>query len=214
MRTFVFSDGKSNKFWNIDLQGSSFTVTFGKVGSKGQTQKKDFADAAKAKQAHDKLVAEKLGKGYVETTAARPQGPAPLQQSLEQALVQNPDDLAAHSAYADYLAEQGDPRGELIQVQLALEDPARPAEERKQLQKREADLLKRHAKQWLGDLGPVLVGKWSGPDKPYHYHLARGWLDLVRVLPYPDGVVAAVASRGLQAAGSSLFFVAERLPRD
>jgi uncharacterized protein (TIGR02996 family) len=159
MRTFVFSDGKSNKFWNIDLQGSSFTVTFGKVGTKGQTQKKDFADAAKAKQAHDKLVAEKLGKGYVETTAARPQGPAPLQQSLEQALVEGPNDLAAHSAYADYLAEQGDPRGELIQVQLALEDPGRPAEERKQLQEREKGLLKRHARQWLGDLGPLLVGK-------------------------------------------------------
>jgi uncharacterized protein (TIGR02996 family) len=193
MRTFVFSDAKSNKFWNIDLQGSRFTVTFGKVGTKGQTQQKDFADAAKAKQAHDKLVAEKLGKGYVETTAGRQQGPAPLQQSLEQALVENPDDLAAHSAYADYLAEQGDPRGELIQAQLALEDPGQPAEERKKRQKREADLLKQHARQWLGDLGPLLVGKWSGPDKPYHYQFHRGWLDLVRVLPYPDGIVAVVA---------------------
>src|SRR5947209_6760357 len=169
MRTFVFSDGKSNKFWNIDLQGASFTVTFGKVGTKGQTQKKDFPDAAAAKTAHDKLVAEKLGKGYVETTAGQRPGPAPLQQSLEQALLENPDDLAAHSAYADYLSEQGDPRGELIQVQLALEDPGRPAAERKQLQQREADLLKKHGRQWLGDLGPVLDGSWSGPDKPYHY---------------------------------------------
>jgi uncharacterized protein (TIGR02996 family) len=193
MRTFVFSDDRSNKFWNIDLQGARFSVTFGKVGTKGQTQTKDFADAAKAQQAHDKLVAEKLGKGYVETTAGRPQGPAPLQQSLEEALVENPDDLAAHSAYADYLAEQGDPRGELIQVQLALEDAGRPAEERKQLRKREAELLKRHGRQWLGDLGRLLVGKWSGPDKPYHYQLARGWLDLVRVLPFPDGIVATVA---------------------
>jgi uncharacterized protein (TIGR02996 family) len=193
MRTFIFNDGKSNKFWNIDLQGARFTVTFGKVGTKGQTQKKDFPDAAKAKQAHDKLVAEKLGKGYVETTAGQQQGLAPLQRSLEEALVENPDDLAAHSAYADYLAEQGDPRGELIQVQLALEGPGRPAAERKQLQKREAELLKRHGRRWLGDLGPILVGKWSGPDKPYHYQLARGWLDLVRVLPFPYGIVAALA---------------------
>ncbi len=193
MRTFVFSDGKSNKFWNIDLQGSSFTVTFGKVGTKGQTQKKDFADAAKAKQAHDKLVAEKLGKGYVETSAARPRGTAPLQESLEQALAENPDDLAAHSAYADYLSEQGDPRGEFIQVQLALEDPSRPAEERKQLQNREAELLKQHAKQWLGDLGRFLVGQWSGPDKPYHYQFRRGWLDLVRVLPFHEAILASLA---------------------
>ncbi|HZY89982.1 MAG TPA: WGR domain-containing protein, partial [Gemmataceae bacterium] len=92
MRTFVYSDGKSNKFWNIDLRGASFTVTFGKVGAKGQTQTKDFPDAAKALKAHDKLVAEKLAKGYVETTAGRPPGPAPLQQSLEEALVENPDD--------------------------------------------------------------------------------------------------------------------------
>src|SRR6516165_11926443 len=142
MRTFVYKDDRSNKFWNIDLQGASFTVTFGKVGTKGQTQKKDFPDAAKAKQAHDKLVAEKLGKGYVETTAGKQPGAAPLQRSLEEALVENPDDLAAHSAYADYLSEQGDPGGELIQVQLALEDAGRPAEERKQLRKREAELLK------------------------------------------------------------------------
>ena len=45
--TFVYSDGKSNKFWNIDLRGTSFTVTFGKAGAKGQTQTKDFPDEAK-----------------------------------------------------------------------------------------------------------------------------------------------------------------------
>src|SRR5947209_5771495 len=193
MRTFVFSDGKSNKFWNIDLQGSSFTVTFGKVGTRGQTQKKDFADAAAARTAHDKLVAEKLGKGYVETTAGKQPGPAPLQQSLEQALVEDPDDLAAHSAYADYLAEQGDPRGELIQVQLALENPGWPAQERARLRQRESELLSRHGKEWLGDLGRFLVGDWSGPDKPYHFAFVRGWLDLVRVLPAPDAIFDSLA---------------------
>src|SRR5215472_15320381 len=122
MRTFEFKEGKSNKFWNIELQGKQFTVAFGKIGTQGQTQTKEFADEAKAKAAHDKLVAEKLGKGYVETSGtqpAKPAGPSPLQKSLEQALADSPDDLGAHSAYADYLMEQGDPRGEFIQVQLA-----------------------------------------------------------------------------------------------
>src|SRR5581483_8802512 len=103
--------------------------------------------------------------------------PSPLQQSLEAALVEDPDDLAAHSAYADYLMEQGDPRGEFIQVQLALEDPGRSAEERNQLLNRERALLEQHGRQWLGDLGRFLVGDWSGPDQPYHYQFARGWLD-------------------------------------
>ena len=60
MRTFVFTDAKSNKFWNIELQAASFTVTFGKVGTKGQTQTKAFKDGATARQEHNKLVAEKL----------------------------------------------------------------------------------------------------------------------------------------------------------
>src|SRR2546428_13731839 len=70
MRTFTFTDEKSNKFWNIELKGKSFEVTFGKIGAKGQTQIKDFPDEAKALKEHDKLVAEKVAKGYVETTTA------------------------------------------------------------------------------------------------------------------------------------------------
>jgi uncharacterized protein (TIGR02996 family) len=194
MRTFVFTDAKSNKFWNIDLQGSSFTVQFGKVGTRGQTQTKDFPDAAAARKAHDKLVAEKLAKGYVETTP-QPAAPtiSPLQQSLEAALVEDPDDLAAHSAYADYLMEQGDPRGEFVQVQLALEEPGRAAKERTQLRKRENELLQQHAREWLGDVGPFLVGDWSGPVNPYHYQFVRGWLDMVRTLPFPCAILAALA---------------------
>jgi predicted DNA-binding WGR domain protein len=69
MRTFEFKDAKSNKFWNIELSGSSFTVTFGRIGTGGQTQTKTFPSDAAAKKEHDKLVAEKLKKGYVETGA-------------------------------------------------------------------------------------------------------------------------------------------------
>jgi predicted DNA-binding WGR domain protein len=44
MRRFKFRDDKSAKFWSIDLQGKSFTVRFGKIGTAGQTQTKDFAE--------------------------------------------------------------------------------------------------------------------------------------------------------------------------
>jgi uncharacterized protein (TIGR02996 family) len=192
MRTFVFTDAKSNKFWNIDLQDTRFTVSFGKVGTKGQTQIKDFPEAEQARKAHDKLVAEKIGKGYVETTAASAPISSPLQQGLERALVENPEDFAAHCAYADFLMEQGDPRGELIHVQLALENPGLPAQERERLHRRETDLLRQHGRQWLGKLGPILCGKWSGEDKPYHYQFARGWLDHVRLLPFLSGVFGAL----------------------
>src|SRR6516165_4891056 len=131
MRTFTFSDAKSHKFWNIDLQGSKLTVTYGRIGSAGQTQTKAFKDAAAAQKEHDKLVKEKLAKGYVETTpSAKPQ-PRSMREALEEALAANPDELASHMAYADYLGEQGDPRGEYIRTQLALEDESKPAAERK-----------------------------------------------------------------------------------
>jgi uncharacterized protein (TIGR02996 family) len=73
-----------------------------------------------------------------------------LREALEQALEANPDDLASHRAWADYLQEQPDPvlaaRGELIGVQLQLEDPDVKAQERKALKKREAELLEQHGR--------------------------------------------------------------------
>jgi uncharacterized protein (TIGR02996 family) len=80
-----------------------------------------------------------------------------MRQALEGALDTNPDDLASHMAYADWLAERGDPRGEFIQVQLALEDEGKPADERKKLHQREQELLAAHEREWLGGLAPVLL---------------------------------------------------------
>src|SRR5262245_33930901 len=68
MRRFEYSEGTSNKFWTIELSGKSFTVNFGRIGTAGQTQTKTFPDEGQAKKAHDKLIVEKLGKGYQETT--------------------------------------------------------------------------------------------------------------------------------------------------
>ena len=50
MRTFEFSEGTSNKFWNVSLSGKTVTVTFGKIGTAGQTKPKDHADEAAAKK--------------------------------------------------------------------------------------------------------------------------------------------------------------------
>ncbi|MBX7219050.1 MAG: DUF4132 domain-containing protein [Blastocatellia bacterium] len=69
-REFQFSEGTSNKFWTITLSGSSHTVQFGRVGTAGQTQTKDFASADEARKSFDKLVQEKVKKGYVELSAA------------------------------------------------------------------------------------------------------------------------------------------------
>jgi uncharacterized protein (TIGR02996 family) len=105
-----------------------------------------------------------------------------LRQALEGALAANPGDLAAHMAFADYLQEQGDPRGEFIQVQLALEDASRTAQERAALQARERELLRTHEDGWLGELAPAMdlagVSDWRlQNDKFNRAGWARGWLD-------------------------------------
>ncbi|HOX42964.1 MAG TPA: WGR domain-containing protein [Myxococcota bacterium] len=76
MRRFEFSDGSSNKFWEIELDGKSFTVRYGRIGADGQTQEKSFPTPEKAKAEHDKLVREKLGKGYQEVGAGGAAVPA------------------------------------------------------------------------------------------------------------------------------------------
>ncbi|MBL8300054.1 MAG: DUF4132 domain-containing protein [Rhodanobacteraceae bacterium] len=69
MRRFEFSEGASNKFWEIVQEGVELQIRWGRIGTQGQSQTKSFADAVKARLALDKLVTEKTAKGYVETTA-------------------------------------------------------------------------------------------------------------------------------------------------
>jgi uncharacterized protein (TIGR02996 family) len=182
MRTFQFSDAKSHKFWNIEVSGIRFAVTYGKVGSVGQIAIKKFANAEKAQAEADKLIAEKLKKGYVETT---PKAAASEAEGFERALLADPNDAGAWGAFADYLAERGDPRGEFMQVQLALENESLPKAQRDTLKKKEAELLKKHERAWLGPLAAVTVDAdpvphWVGTKKakrmPVAHRFARGWL--------------------------------------
>ncbi|HEX6707739.1 MAG TPA: DUF4011 domain-containing protein [Albitalea sp.] len=65
-RRFECTEGGSRKFWQIDRQGIEVTVVFGRIGTQGQTQLKQFANEQRARQEVDKLIAEKLRKGYIE----------------------------------------------------------------------------------------------------------------------------------------------------
>jgi uncharacterized protein (TIGR02996 family) len=190
MRTFEWHDSRSQKFWTIEVRGKSFTITFGKVGTSGRTQAKSFATSEMAQAAADKLIRQKTSKGYIETTP-----PVATRQAVafEQALADDPNDLGGWNAYADYLIEQGSPRGEFMQVQLALEDESRSGAERKQLQDREKKLLEEHRREWLGNLAPHLLDRVPNhpgstdhnPDLPAtpgtEHRWRRGILDEIKV---------------------------------
>lgn len=81
IRRFEYKDEKSSKFWEIRLEDNRFTVRYGKVGTDGQTQAKEFANAATAEKQAQKLIAEKTGKGYREVDSA--QSPVTISASTE-----------------------------------------------------------------------------------------------------------------------------------
>ncbi|WP_100747887.1 WGR domain-containing protein, partial [Leptospira ellisii] len=69
-RQLVFKDDSSDKFWNIEVSGNSFTVQYGKAGTGGQTQTKSFENEEQCLKEAEKLVHEKLKKGYAENSVS------------------------------------------------------------------------------------------------------------------------------------------------
>jgi len=69
-RELVYMDAKSSKFWNIELAGNAYTVKYGRIGTDGQSMTKSFADEATATKEAEKLIKEKVGKGYVDAAGS------------------------------------------------------------------------------------------------------------------------------------------------
>ena len=156
-RYFEFSEGTSNKFWEIAMAGNAVKTRYGKLGTAGQQTLKEFGDAGAAQKEYDKLVHEKTKKGYEERGApgapdpddepshvARPHGAGSVRDArnrdLEQAIAADPNDRQAYAVFGDWLQEQGDPRGELIALQLGNKDKSAKA------------LIEEHADYFLGPL--------------------------------------------------------------
>ncbi|HBI01452.1 MAG TPA: molybdenum metabolism regulator, partial [Flavobacterium sp.] len=62
-----YIDGNSDKFWQIEVKGNQYTVTYGKNGTSGVSQIKSFESDELCLKTAEKLVNEKLKKGYSET---------------------------------------------------------------------------------------------------------------------------------------------------
>lgn len=121
-----------------------------------------------------------------------------MRDIFEKTLFENPDDLATHSAYADWLMEQNDPRGEFMLVQLRIEQTADEGE-RKSLRKRSRELQSLHEDKWLGGLARLLLG--HGREE-FNYTFVRGWLHALGVrqmrLTMAEAVARAPAVRLLR----------------
>ena len=62
-----YIDGNSDKFWQIEVTGLEYTVTYGKNGTSGTSQTKTFSTDEECLKTAEKILAEKVKKGYSET---------------------------------------------------------------------------------------------------------------------------------------------------
>ena len=65
-RSFIYQDAKSDKFWDIDFEGTTQTVVYGKTGTAGREAVKEFATPEECTKESEKLILQKLKKGYTE----------------------------------------------------------------------------------------------------------------------------------------------------
>jgi predicted DNA-binding WGR domain protein len=54
----------SRKFWEVKVEGASYTVRYGRIGTAGQTLTKQFIDEPAARHEMEKVRAKKEEKGY------------------------------------------------------------------------------------------------------------------------------------------------------
>ncbi|MEW9533096.1 WGR and DUF4132 domain-containing protein [Microbispora sp. NPDC049125] len=94
-RVLTYVGGGSAKFWEVRQNGTELNIRYGRLGAAGQAQVKSFDSAASAAAAADKLVAEKLRKGYTEDEAVA----APVTSPPVTGGVEDEDRLAMPAAW-------------------------------------------------------------------------------------------------------------------
>jgi uncharacterized protein (TIGR02996 family) len=185
-----FTSQPNRGFWNellilLEERGDDAVVERLRAMTKRKTQTK-FEDWLAAKIT--KLIPELAARETMALPAATKKEIAALAKQLERdeateqpaantgtalydAVWAAPDDDAPRLVLADFLTERGDPRGEFIALQLARHAGKLDATGKK----REKELLKRHKKQWLGPIAPLV--------QPYHLRFERGFLVTCQLEP-------------------------------
>ena len=95
-----------------------------------------------------------------------------MREKLEKKLLKDPDNLALHNEFADWLDENDPPRGELVRLHLEMEESGLSREKRHELEIRERHLLSEHGREWIGELADFILEK---PTKETSFELKAGW---------------------------------------
>jgi uncharacterized protein (TIGR02996 family) len=149
-----------------------------------------------------------------------------MNEAFLQSICENPEDDAVRLIYADWLEENGDPRGEFIRAQVELAQLTADSPRRRELAFRGHQLLEQHG------------GEWAAPVRPFveEWHFRRGFIDkmtvsaktlvehgeeLFRLAPIErfrltgaNGDISFLAALPARASITSLDLIANDLPAD
>jgi predicted DNA-binding WGR domain protein len=161
MPRYELSEGTSHKFWDITLEGTTLKISYGRIGTAGQSTTKDLGSEAAAKKEHDKLVAEKTKKGYVLAAPAGAAGAAdpgearrPLVGLEREVSNDEHPSKIIHRRIADFDAEVGlkdAAKGVAYRLHVDYDDADGFAEKWSQLS----------ADERFGQLQALVIGSWD-----------------------------------------------------
>ena len=122
-RYFTFVEGASSKFWEIVVDESKQTVKYGRIGTSGQEKTKDFTSSADALAASEKLIREKMSKGYLEGSP----GTAPISTPASLPAPPKRSEVAIEPVPAPLVVQETERRVELVteEPQVASEPSVR-----------------------------------------------------------------------------------------
>jgi len=104
------------------------------------------------------------------------EGPTCDGDPLMKQVLAHPEDLDLRMVVGDKLCERGDPRGELIQVQAAMDRTPLDTARRSTLERRSQELLEAYESRWISPM-PTPVESWT---------FRFGFVDSVRVAAASD----------------------------
>tara|TARA_R110002072_G_scaffold303099_1_gene493549 strand:+ start:303612 stop:304328 length:717 start_codon:yes stop_codon:yes gene_type:complete len=105
-----------------------------------------------------------------------------MSEKLEKKILEKPEDLKRHEAYVEWLRENdGEPRADLIEVQIALENQKLNREKRFELELQEKRILSEHGREWIGPLADFIMmrdipGRRFQPKPSCAIEWYRGWV--------------------------------------
>jgi uncharacterized protein (TIGR02996 family) len=154
---YEFREGNSSKFWEIRRDEETVITRYGRIGSDGKETENEHETFTEAREEAYKLVGQKTKKGY-QLVGRGVVGAQNLQ--LEAEIVKDPDNPEAYAVYGDWLQARGDPRGELISLQMQLADES-DKDKIKELKTAEKKLLEANVQHFFGEPHPG-----ADKDKP------------------------------------------------